>query len=155
MNFKQLQTTLAATVFSPANATPTQSISANSNPTEGNYLLAQASDSCRQVNVPGLYVRQRPTVYSPVVGTILSGRNVTVESAPTGGWVAVSAPLEGYMFARYLIPCNPIAIAPDLCREVSARGGLLIRKEPSVNADIVGTVLNDRNVTIENRGADG
>ncbi|HBB34210.1 MAG TPA: hypothetical protein DDZ80_24595 [Cyanobacteria bacterium UBA8803] len=131
---------------------------------EGIYQLAQASDNCRQVAARnGLYVREDPTVYSRALGVIPYERNVTVVENPgrntVGGnpgakWMPISAPLQGYVYAGFLTSCQE-SPPPKNCREVSARGGLYVRQEPSINSDVVGVVPNGRNVTIENRGANG
>jgi uncharacterized protein YgiM (DUF1202 family) len=154
---------VAAIAFIPAFAatpTPNQTRqSALENGTSSHraeFQLAQVTDACRQVSVEGgLYVRAEPTVYSEALGTVTYGRNVTVETPQGDGWVAVSAPIPGYMYSQYLSPCDPIAIAPEDCREVTARGGLLVREEPSIDADVVGTIANGRNVTLSGAAAGG
>ncbi len=123
---------------------------------EGVYQLAQVSDNCRQVSASsGLYVREEPSVYSTALGIVDYGRNVTiVENPGANRWVQISAPLQGYVFADFLTSCQTPP-PPKNCRQVSARGGLYVRREPSINSAIVGTVANGRNVTLENTGANG
>ena len=133
-------------------------------PNDGVYQLAQASDNCRQVVVRnGVYVRRGPTVGSFRVGIIPYGRYVTVVENPGADvvvgnpgaeWMPISAPLQGYVFAAYLAPCQE-SPPPKNCRAVSARGGLYVQQEPSSNSNVIGVVPNGRNVTIENRGANG
>lgn len=131
---------------------------------EGVYQLAQGSDNCRSVAARnGLYVREDPTVYSRALGIIPYGRNVTVVESrgantvggnPGAKWMPISAPLQGYVYAGFLSSCQE-SPAPKNCREVSQRGGLYVRREPSTNSAVVGVVPIGRNVTIENRGANG
>ncbi|MEW5859911.1 MAG: SH3 domain-containing protein [Cyanobacteriota bacterium] len=131
---------------------------------EGVYQLAQGSDNCREVAArSGLYVREQPTVYSRALGIIPYGRNVTVVENPGRNivvgnpgvkWMPISAPMQGYVYAGFLSSCQE-SPPPNNCREVSARGSVYVRQDPSINSDIVGVVPNGRNVTIENRGANG
>jgi uncharacterized protein YgiM (DUF1202 family) len=128
------------------------------------YQLAQGSDNCREVAARnGLYVREDPTVYSRAIGVIPYGRNVTVVESrgantvggnPGAKWMPISAPLQGYVYAGYLSSCQE-SPPPKNCREVSKGGGAYIRQEPSIKSNVVGVVPNGRNVTIENRGANG
>ncbi|MEI2582633.1 SH3 domain-containing protein [Scytonema sp. PRP1] len=123
---------------------------------ESNVQLAQASGVCRQVSARGgLYVREEPTIDSRALGVVLYERNVTVLDPQPESWVQVSAPVEGYMFSGYLIPCNPVDPEPSNCRQVKARNGLVVREEPSINSEQVGVVQRGRNVTIVNLGTDG
>lgn len=131
---------------------------------ESVYQLAQGSDNCRSVAARnGLYVREDPTVYSRAIGVIPYGRNVTIVESrgvntvggnPGAKWMPISAPMQGYVYAGYLSSCQE-SPPPKNCREVSARGGVYVRQDPSINSDVVGVVPNGRNVTIENRGANG
>lgn len=131
---------------------------------EGVYQLAQGSDNCREVAARnGLYVREDPTVYSRALGIIPYGRNVTVVESrgantvggnPGGKWMPISAPLQGYVYGGFLSSCQK-SPAPKNCREVSQKGSLYVRREPSTNSAVVGVVPNGRNVTIENLGTNG
>ncbi|BAZ09032.1 SH3 type 3 domain protein [Calothrix sp. NIES-4071] len=71
--------------------------------TKKNYLLAQANDtSCRQViSKSGVNVRNEPTVISNALGTIKSGRNVTIANTGTNGWVPLTAPIQGSSYFVY------------------------------------------------------
>lgn len=119
-------------------------------------LVAQNGNSCREVSAKGtgLYVRQEPTVYSTALGIVEDGRNVTIQGSSIDGWVRISTPIQGYVYADFLSSCQD-SPPPQSCREVSAIGGLYVREEPTSNSDIVGVVANGRNVTIDNRGANG
>ena len=121
---------------------------------ESVYQLAQVSDNCRQVAPSsGLYVRREPSVYSTAIGIVAGGRYVTiVDNRSANRWVPISAPLQGYVYAGFLKSCQS-SPPPNNCRQVSARGGLYVRQEPSNNSAVVGIVANRRNVTIENPSA--
>lgn len=121
---------------------------------ESVYQLAQTSDNCREVAARnGLYVREEPTVYSRALGIIPHGRNVTVVENPGRNmvvgnpgvkWMPISAPLQGYVYAGFLSSCQE-SPPPKNCREASARGGVYVRQDPSINSDIVRVVPNGRN----------
>jgi uncharacterized protein YgiM (DUF1202 family) len=131
---------------------------------EGVYQLAQTSNNCLEVGARnGVYVREEPTIYSRALGILPQGRNVTVVNNPGSNvvvgnpgaeWMPISAPLQGYVFARFLTSCQS-SPPPQNCREVSAKGGLAVRRESSINSAVVGVVANGRNLTIENRGVNG
>lgn len=121
-------------------------------------LLAQeTASSCRQVTANNvLNVRREPSLEAAVVGTIAARRNVTIQNQGDKGWVPIVAPVEGYVFAEYLADCPSVPIPPSLCRAVQTDiGGLNVRREPSVEAAIIGQVANGRRVTIENQGDKG
>jgi uncharacterized protein YgiM (DUF1202 family) len=121
-------------------------------------LLAQVPATCRQVLARGgLRVRQQPAVSSKIVGTVQYNRNVTIETDVTeNGWVPISTPLQGYVFAQYLGMCNTAKVpAPSNCRRIVANAGAPVRKQPSENAPSVGVIANGRRVIIDNLGADG
>jgi len=161
----------ALTAFAPPSSAANTAITQEIQPpkitsfqNEGVYQLAQGSDNCHQVAARnGLYVREDPTVYSGALGILPYGRNVTVVESkgantvggnPGAKWMPISAPLQGYVYAGFLSSCQE-SPAPKNCREVSQKGSLYVRREPSINSSVVGVVPNGRNVTIENRGANG
>lgn len=69
--------------------------------------LAQVSNNCRQVAAigGGLYVRERPTVYSESVAVLSDGQTVMIENGGTKYWVPISAPVPGYVFRGFLTSC--------------------------------------------------
>jgi uncharacterized protein YgiM (DUF1202 family) len=157
---------LTATVFTaPAFAVDlnqTQSIQSSvpentlaQNQTE--HLLAQVSDNCRQVIARnGLNVRREPTVNSEAIGIIDSGRNVTIQSLGTNGWVPITTPLQGYVYGGFLGACGvATAPPPSDCRRVVADRELNVHQAPSTDGATVGVVNRGRRVTIENLGANG
>jgi uncharacterized protein YgiM (DUF1202 family) len=160
-----LQTSLllAATVFaSPTFANDISQIQGfkSSGSAKSGYLLAQVPASCRQVIARGgLRVREQPSISSKVVGTIQNNRNVTIQTdVATNGWVPISTPLPGYVYAQYLGMCDTAAAAappPSNCRRIVASAGARVRQQPSENAASVGVVKNNRRVIIDNLGFDG
>jgi uncharacterized protein YgiM (DUF1202 family) len=118
--------------------------------------IAQTIDSCRRVSaVSGLNVYQEASINSSVIGNVVNGRYVTIINRGINGWVPISAPLKGYISAANLVYCQSTSPSVDRCRQVAARGGLNVRREPSVYSSILGIVANGRYVTISNRGANG
>lgn len=148
---------LLPTTFSlPARAAALRASPATETTASHINQVAQASDTCRRISgTTALNVYQDPSSSSTALGVIEPGRNVTIEGSARNGWVAISAPLAGYMTASSLIPCSAPKASIDRCRKVSATGGLRIRQEPSTSAEVLGLVANGRNVTIQNRGDQG
>jgi uncharacterized protein YgiM (DUF1202 family) len=148
---------LSSTVFSaptlavnPANSESTRL------PNQSEYLVAQAEDTCRQVTArTSLNVRQQPTVNSPVVGNINSGRNVTIQNQGANGWVSISAPVEGYVAANFLAPCDVANLPTTSCRRVVAQRGTNVWQAPSTDTQSLGLVARGRRVTIDNLGENG
>lgn len=123
---------------------------------QSEYLVAQAGDSCRQVVArSGLYVRQQPTADSQAIGIINSGRNITIANEGENGWVPITAPLDGYVFADFLGPCNVANLPPTSCRRVVAQRGANVWQAPSNDTARVGVVTNGRRVTIDSLGENG
>ncbi len=151
---------LAATLF----ATPTFANDINqiqgsksSGLQESSYLLAQVPASCRQVIARGgLRVREKPSANSRVVGTVQTNRNVTIQTDVTNnGWVPISTPLPGYVYAQYLGMCDTAAPPPSNCRRIVASAGAPVRQQPSDTATSVGVITNGRRVIIDSLGFDG
>ena len=128
-------------------------------PNEGVYQLAQARNAyaCRRVSrIGGINVRQQPSVNSRIVARVGNGFNVAIRNLGDNGWVKIAAPVNGYVAANYLTYCASAPPSPkNVCRKVTATGGLNVRRQPSINSRIVGRVANRRNVTIRNLGDNG
>lgn len=125
-------------------------------------LLAQTSDDCRAVSATGgLRVRQNPSINAPVIDILANGRIVTIENLGQDGWVPISYPVSGYVSADYLTACRAVPTPttpsdPDnTCRQVSAEGGLYVRREPDVDSPTVELLPNSTPVEIESLGANG
>jgi hypothetical protein len=104
--------------------------------------LAQV-DFCRQVfpGIGGLNVRESPALSADVVTVLPAGSNVTLDNLGEGGWVPISAPVEGYVSSRYLRNCAPTAQAvpavggptPEAtCQAVIVSSGLNVRAQPTL-----------------------
>lgn len=71
-------------------------------------ITAEAPKNCLQVNsADGLLVYKEPNEQSEFIGEIDKGKNVRVEEAPTGDWIPVLAPLNGYALKDKLSTCPP------------------------------------------------
>jgi uncharacterized protein YgiM (DUF1202 family) len=118
--------------------------------------IAQRPYSCNQVIAQrGLYVREKPTVYSEAVGIIAYGRNVEVAGGITNNWVPISAPLKGYVYADWIGNCQAKSPPPSSCRRVVANRGIPARQEPSSDSKVVGYISSGRRVILTGRGANG
>lgn len=155
----QKYTTLTSSLLLTATVLVAPSFAADTDQTQnqGEYLLAQASESCRQVIARnGLNVRQQPTVNSEAIGIIDSGRTVTIQSLGQNGWVAITAPLQGYVYGGFLGSCEVATPPPPTnCRRVAAVRGINVHQAPSTDGERIGVVANGRRVTIESLGTDG
>lgn len=125
---------------------------------QGEYQLARYPGSCRQIMARnGLYVWQKPTINSSVVGLLDYGQEITIRNRGKNGWVPISAPIQGYILhTNYLTSCQ--AASPpsqNFCRKVVADAGLVVREKPSMNAARVGVVPNGQNVVLGERGKNG
>ncbi|MBD2358917.1 SH3 domain-containing protein [Tolypothrix sp. FACHB-123] len=127
---------------------------------QGEYLIAQYASSCRRVMARnGIFVLQKPTVDSAVVGLLDYGTTVTIRDRGKNGWVPISSPVNGYILhTNFLSSCQAAKAAtpPDLnfCRKVAANGGLVVRTAPSNNSARVGVIPKGENVVIA-RGKNG
>lgn len=127
--------------------------------TQSAPLLAQV-DSCRQVTtaIRGLNVRQGPTLSSNVIGVVPGGTDVTLADRGQNGWAPIVEPFNGYVSTSYLVYCppavggtvseTPVAVAPDMCRQVIVRTGLNVRAQPTVYSARVGALPTGTNVTV-------
>jgi uncharacterized protein YgiM (DUF1202 family) len=154
---KYTSLTSSIVVIATALVAPSYAADPNQTQNQGEYLLAQASESCRQVIARnGLYVRQQPTVNSEAIGIIDSARNVTIQSLGENGWVPITAPMQGYVYGGFLGSCEVATPPPATnCRRVAAVRGINVHQAPSTDGESVGVVANGRRVTIEGLGTDG
>ncbi|MEG4812400.1 SH3 domain-containing protein [Microcoleus sp. F8-D3] len=152
-------TTLTSSILLTATVLVAPSFAADRNKTQiqGEYLLAQVPDSCRQVIArSGLNVRRQPTANSEAVGIIESARNVTIQSLGENGWIPITAPIQGYVYGGFLGACEAATVPhPTNCRQVAAQRGINVHQVPSTDGESVGVVANGRRVTIESIGTDG
>ncbi|MGB7444729.1 MAG: SH3 domain-containing protein [Coleofasciculaceae cyanobacterium] len=135
------------------------------------YQVAQVSN-CREVDVnTALNIRQQPG--GRVIGTLSDAQNVNISGEPNNGWVEVTTPMEGYVFAGYLNYCagetpssqttsqttsnttegEEVSTVPDgNCRKTISPN-VSVRKEP--NGEEVGSLEENQEVYIANEGYDG
>lgn len=118
--------------------------------------IAQSSNNCYQVIAKsGVYVREKPTVYSTALGIVAYGRNVEVAGEITNNWVPISAPLQGYVYADWISRCQAASPPPNNCRLVISTTGVPARQEPANDSKVLGYISSGRRVIIAGRGANG
>lgn len=178
MNFKKnaLQLFGLTALYSVALAIFPKTANANQAPslqTSDGYQIAQLTN-CREVDVnTALNVRRQPG--GQVVGTLNDNQNVTIAGEPANGWVRISGPMDGYVFARYLnycagaaapTPSQPIAqTTPNIlegeaittvpgsnCRQIVSPN-TVIRTKP--DGEVIGTLQENQLVYIANEGVNG
>jgi uncharacterized protein YcfJ len=117
-------------------------------------------DNCRRVTTSdraALNVRATPG--GNIVGTLPDRTLVTIVNRGANGWVPISSPQTGYIFASYLSSCTePVVERPtptSSCRRVAAKEGMPVRQNPSLNGAVLGTLIDGQDITIVNRGANG
>lgn len=165
---KQAVLTLAFLLTVVPIVTPTFAVNAvehrdNKLHTEKNTLaaeiepqIAQSSNNCYQVIAKrGVYIREKPTVYSTALGIVAYGRNVEVAGEITNNWVPISAPLQGYVYADWISRCQAASPPPNNCRLVISTTGIPARQEPSNDSKLLGYISSGRRVIITGRGANG
>jgi uncharacterized protein YgiM (DUF1202 family) len=140
-------------------------ISPDSNPEAKPQIAPQSTptpqpDNCRRVKTSdGAALNVRATPSGNIVGTLPDRTLVTIDNLGANGWVPISSPQTGYIFASYLSPCTaPVAERPVLtssCRRVAAKEGMPVRQNPSLNGAVLGTLIDGQDITIVNRGANG
>jgi hypothetical protein len=93
------------------NVLPAQSLPSLTKQSSPQQDLDQLSQNrCLEVSAKGsgLYVHSEPTVYSEALRILPDGQQVTpVNNQLLGnGWLQISAPMSGYVFAGFLRPCQ-------------------------------------------------
>jgi uncharacterized protein YgiM (DUF1202 family) len=64
-------------------------------------------DNCREVAVRGTTrVREEPSIKSPIKGVLTYLQRVTIVNRGENGWVPISGPVSGYMYAADLRYCS-------------------------------------------------
>ncbi|HIK31743.1 MAG TPA: SH3 domain-containing protein [Oscillatoriales cyanobacterium M59_W2019_021] len=115
--------------------------------------------SCRRVNTSGIDLNVRDTPAGNIIGTLPDLTVVTIDNRGANGWVPISAPQRGYVFASYLTNCDePIVERPpatSFCRRVAAKEGMPVRQNPSLNSAVLGSLIDGQEITIVNRGSNG
>ncbi len=125
-----------------------------------------ARANCRRVKTAGTPLNVRSSPNGPITGTVANGAEVTVEGNVNNAWVMISSPQKGMVFTAYLVPCsegtatNPTgttatATSGENCRRILSSEAVSVQKEPSSTSESVGTLVNQQQVSIVNRGANG
>ncbi|BAZ09039.1 hypothetical protein NIES4071_08450 [Calothrix sp. NIES-4071] len=121
------------------------------------YQLAKNSNNCRQVRtMNGLYVFDQPSIKGSVIGFLDYGQDVTIRNLGKNGFVPISSPIKGYIFAKFLNSCKYVTPAlRSFCRQPISDAGIVVRRKPSVKAARVGVISKGRKITINSRGKNG
>lgn len=123
-------------------------------PAQDDLQLAQGIvGQCRAANRT-IDVFSEASVVSGTVRTLGGNEQVTLANEGENGWIQISAPVSGYVIARYLKGCGDVSKPPQptsekLCRKVTYRGsgGLAIRS-PNLNSPKVGAISYNSTVTL-------
>lgn len=155
----------ASPVLSATTANALQASATASSPSQDNIQLAQGLiGQCRAANNRIFVYTQRSTS-SQTIRTLAPNERVTLADNGSGGWIAISAPVTGYVQANSLKPCtggsgsqtgggsqagsgsqgggssqNPGA--SNVCRRVIVAEGLTVRQNPNSTAVPVGGVFS-------------
>lgn len=107
----------------------------------GNVQLAQIVGQCRAATrMIDIFTEPSVGPTSNVVRTLDTNQRVTLASEGSAGWIQVSAPVNGFVIARYLKTCGTTP-PPKSCRRVLAPpDGLIVRDQPDANSARVGSV---------------
>ena len=122
------------------------------NTTQGNFQLAQTSSGCRAAKIAIPIFRERSAT-SEALQLVAADQTVTIAgTSDTNGFIAVSTPTAGFVFAINLKPCGNTPPPPptkQLCRQVLRPAeGLTIRRDASSSSVVVGGVANLGRVTL-------
>ncbi|MCP2728975.1 hypothetical protein [Limnofasciculus baicalensis] len=136
---------------------------------QGDLQLAQSlMGECRAAK-ERIFVYSQRSSSSQTLGTVNPDGEVTLADSGSGGWIAVSAPLTGYVQANSLKPCknmnspkpnppasntpkpNPPASTSSGgdCRQVKFPEGLVIRQNPN-SGTVVGRLMMGNTVRLAN-----
>ncbi len=130
------------------------------NPGSTSTLIAQGFEGqCRLTNrTTDIFSQPSVGNASQRVRILTPDSRVTLGSVVSNGWISVTAPVEGYIIARYLKPCpgntttnpQPTTPAPTAsgsgCRTTNV--GLIIRPRPIAGSlPLVGSVAAGSNIT--------
>jgi hypothetical protein len=95
----------------PVRATPLAKSPSTDVPTSNQIAPVPANCRRTSVQVP-IGVRREPSFDSDLVGVLLRGTRVSIENLGANGWVPISAPYQGYVYAGYLTECGPSPTVP-------------------------------------------
>ncbi len=138
---------------------------------QGELQLAQSlMGECRAAK-ERIFVYSQRSSSSQTLGTVNPDGEVTLADSGSGGWIAISAPLTGYVQANSLKPCknmerpkpptptpSPSSPTPNNppstssggdCRQVKFPEGLVIRQNPN-SGTVVGRLMMGNTVRLAN-----
>jgi hypothetical protein len=136
---------------------------------QGDLQLAQTlAGECRAAK-ERIFVYSQRSPSSQTLGTVDPNGEVTLADSGSGGWIAISAPLTGYVQANSLKPCknmnspkpnpptsNPPTSNPPTstssggdCRQVKFPEGLVIRQNPN-SGTVVGRLMMGNTIRLVN-----
>ena len=125
--------------------------------TQGNLELAQTSvgGQCRAAKISIPIFRERSAT-SEALQLVAADQTVTIAgTSDTNGFIAVSTPAAGFVYAINLKPCGNTPPPPpppptkQLCRRVLRPAeGLTIRRDATSSSAVVGGVANLGRVTL-------
>jgi|GEM_PF-4990418 len=115
------------------------------------------ANTCVQVAPQdGIYVHQKPSVYGEALAILLLGENVTVASDINDGWVAISSPIQGYVYADDLTLCDAEAnVSFNNCRQVTELTGVNVLETNVLDSFVVGQVAYGNKVKVEDVNIEG
>jgi hypothetical protein len=159
---------------STTTANPIQQSEQTSVQPGGNLQLAQALvGQCRAAK-SRIFVYTQRSLSSQTIRTLAAGEQVTLADNGSAGWIAISAPVTGYVQARDLTTCSGVNPTPrptpsptptpnptpspnpspnpttSLCRVITYKGaeGMAVRTAPGKNGTRVGGVNFGNRVTL-------
>ena len=138
---------------------------------QGDLQLAQSlAGECRAAK-ERIFVYSQPSPSSQTLGTVDPNSEVTLADSGSAGWIAISAPLTGYVQANSLKPCknterpkpptptpSPSSETPPKppstssggdCRQVKFPEGLVIRQNPN-SGTVVGRLMTGNTIRLAN-----
>lgn len=149
----------AAPVLSATTPNAPQDSATTSSLSQENIQLAQGLiGQCRAANERIFVYTQRSTS-SQTIRTLAPNERVTLADNGSAGWIAISAPVTGYVQANSLKTCtggsgsqpgsgssgggssqNPGS--SNVCRRVTVAEGLTVRQNPNPSAALVGGIFS-------------
>jgi hypothetical protein len=139
----------AATPKPEATPTPTAEPTPAQEPAQAQPFDAKVGE-CRAAK-QRIFVYSQRSATSGIIRTLAANEQVTLADTGNGGWVAISAPVKGFVQAKDLKLCSGTPTPPkptkSLCRIVIYKEpeGLAIRSQPAKGGTRVGGVkLGDR-----------
>ncbi|MDY6785019.1 MAG: SH3 domain-containing protein [Cyanobacteriota bacterium] len=156
VNRHQFVSLLAIGAFAVANGTAGSAIASEGTAADAPQSMELAQGivgQCRAAKRPIFIYAERSTT-SNRIRSLTTNQQVTLADNGGGGWIAVSAPIAGFVQTADLKMCNqarpPRPVAPpttaDLCRRTTI--DLNARSQPNLNARVVRLLRAGQQVTL-------